>query len=93
MDVGEASVNFSVNPVPDGSQTGQAGAACYIHITNLHPVCLMHPRPVYISTLTPGSPTRLNLSADLLGPAPGFLDRFFLDLLAIHTHIHSQKQI
>lgn len=53
MDVGEASVNFSVNPAPDGSQTGRAGAARYIHITNLHPECLLHPRPVYIRTLTP----------------------------------------
>lgn len=45
MDIGEASVNFPVNPVPDGSQAGHDGAACSTHITNLLPGCLVHPPP------------------------------------------------
>lgn len=89
MDVGEASVNFSVNSVPDGSQTGQARAACYIHRTNLHPGCLLHRRPVYISTLTP---TCLSLSADYLGPAPGFLRRLFLDTHTLTNSITARKR-
>lgn len=56
MDIGEASVNFPVNRVPDGSQAGHDGAVCFTHRTNLHPGCLVHPPPCLHQHADPPSP-------------------------------------
>lgn len=75
MDIGEASVNCTVNPVPDGSQLGQNPGRVNIHTPK-------QPRSVYISPLTPALTSHLTIHCSFIKSCT---DSFFLTTTTKYT--------